>query len=101
MYDKNTSTSVTDTENVDVTKVGINDGFIFQSYVRFLNALSKGINCSFCKTKLSAKDIGMYKHSEGIRVEKFNPVKWWVYVTCSKCGYQWSWIKILRRFYKN
>jgi hypothetical protein len=98
MYDKNTS-DITGSEQ-PVTKMSISEGFIFQSYPRFLNALSKGINCSFCKTKLSEKNIDKYEHEGGIRVDKYNPVKYWVYVTCSKCEYQWSWVKILRRFYK-
>jgi hypothetical protein len=89
MYNKNTDLDI-----------GVQEGFYFQSYPRFLNALSKGINCSFCQTKLSDKKISMYPHDGGIYVTKYGNIKQWVYVTCSKCEYQWSWIKILRRFYK-
>lgn len=62
---------------------------------QFLAILEKGIFCT-CGKKLGARFADMYEHDGGIDVPT-EDTKQWVYVTCQRCQYQWSWTKILRR----
>jgi hypothetical protein len=69
---------------------------IMEPFNKFIAILDKGINCQFCKHKLSSKDVDMYEHEGGI-MTPYHSLKQWVYVTCPKCEYQWSHVKILKR----
>ena len=41
-------------------------------------------------------DVSMYPHDGGLPDGESN--RWWVYVTCPKCKYQWAWWKLIRRW---
>jgi len=49
----------------------------------------KRAKCKWCGTPLWYCEIEHYDHDDGWEVEGFSK-KQWLYVTCPKCGYQWS-----------
>lgn len=57
--------------------------------------IDKWFNCS-CGVSFQLSDFLGYPHDNGLADN--NSKKYWIYVRCPKCGYDWSWQKILRRF---
>jgi hypothetical protein len=53
-----------------------------------------GLKC-FCWSALYGGTVEGYDHDGGVEVEGFKE-KQWVYLTCTKCGHQWSFQHILR-----
>ena len=45
------------------------------------------LSCKWCGAKLPEK-IKAYKHRYGWYVR--GKGKWWLYITCPKCGYDWN-----------
>jgi hypothetical protein len=54
-----------------------------------------GKTCRWCDNKvlLEHQPIEHYEHSGGLMVDGFKE-KQWLYVTCPKCEYQWSFWKL-------
>lgn len=57
--------------------------------LREYGGLVKDTKCKFCSTELPVGCIEYYDHEQGWQVEGFQK-KQWLYVTCKKCGHQWS-----------
>jgi len=57
------------------------------------HAAHVGLKC-FCKTALYGGTVESYDHAGGVNVKGFKE-KQWVYLTCTKCGHQWSFTHIL------
>ena len=61
-----------------------------EDYKKYL----EGQKCRWCGTSLENCEIEHYPHEDGWEVEGFEE-RQWLYVTCPKCGYQWSLWKFL------
>lgn len=69
----------------------------YSLYQAFEELVKSGIvTCRICNNKLNEKEIESYDHEGGIKVPYSDTLQW-VYVHCTKCGYDWSAGKILRR----
>lgn len=60
---------------------------------QFLNSI-ESLHCRWCRNKdkpssLEGYPIQRYEHSGGWKVPGL-PGRWWLYITCPECGYQWS-----------
>ena len=63
---------------------------------KMINSLTGGYFECTCgrKIHLYGNFLG-YEHDAGI-LDKLG-IKWWLYMSCPRCGYEWSWQKILKR----
>ena len=69
-------------------------------YRTLLAHLSRGfMGCDKCHTRLNPDDVRYYPHEDGIHVPGCGDAKQWVYVTCVKCGYEWSSTKLDKGFW--
>jgi hypothetical protein len=57
-------------------------------------ASGNSFDCT-CGATITVKDIRGYPHEGGI--PDLHGKKWWVYVRCNKCRYDWSWWKVESR----
>lgn len=55
----------------------------------FYSESIRGAKCRFCGATLNHRNVEYYDHDGGYEVEGFTQ-KQWLYVTCHKCGHQWS-----------
>jgi len=51
--------------------------------------------CAFCGARLNPENVAMYRHRGGFEV-KGSRGKWWIYIECPNCHYQWSLPKLWR-----
>ena len=58
------------------------------------HAANVGLTC-FCGSALYGGTVESYDHEGGVTVKGFKS-KQWVYLTCIRCGHQWSHQHILR-----
>ncbi len=45
----------------------------------------------FCGNEVSAAEWHGYPHADGLQDSSWK--RWWAFVVCGKCKYQWSWPK--------
>jgi len=45
--------------------------------------------CNFCRGKIFLPNAMYYKHDGGWKTSLFDE-KIWIYITCKKCGHEWS-----------
>jgi len=53
------------------------------------------LTCRWCGTSLEHGKLSKYAHPSGLESE--NGQRYWLYLTCPGCGYQWAWWKLLRQ----
>ena len=63
------------------------------SGLAFYQRQLKGKRCRWCDTRIENQPLQSYEHHGGYQVEGFEQ-KQWLYVTCPKCKYQWSAVKL-------
>jgi len=55
------------------------------------------LRCMSCSSliTLSGLEISMYPHDSGIPLEEDGSIRFWIFFTCPRCGYQNSAIRVL------
>lgn len=72
--------------------LSFNDGGEIESFIREVTAIC--FNCS-CGRPIVVRDIFGYPHEMGLMDKEGK--KWWVFIECENCNYNWNWQKILKK----